>query len=433
MFQALAASRDNALPAISVRGVGKVYRMWASPGARLVVPLLVRAANRFRRLNAALADQLIAAAHRRVHSHSALSDINLELGRGEALGIIGLNGSGKSTLLQIIAGVLPPTTGSVTINGRVAALLELGSGFNPEMSGRENIFINAAILGLTRSRVEAVLDDIISFADIGNYIDEPVKTYSSGMALRLAFAVQVHTEPDILIVDEALAVGDAAFQAKAMARIDQILSRGTTLLFVGHDLNAVKAFCHRAMLLEQGRIVHEGLPDEVITEYLHRTHLRALEARIRDRGGSAALDRLADGYGVANGHVCESSLNGTQHATLAHGQQVQLRLKVRLDATISNPGIIVDVLDGRGLQLTGRRIMLPPVASASEVSVSVAFDASFQQGIYRIRTRVIDSPSLELTTVLSRQEGALSFEIVDDSRERFTGLFPVPMAIDIQS
>ena len=277
-----------------------------------------------------------------------------------------------------------------------------------------------------------MLGDIIAFADIGQYIDEPVKTYSSGMALRLAFAVQVHTEPDILIVDEALAVGDAAFQAKAMARIDQILARGTTLLFVGHDLNAVKAFCHRAMLLEQGRIVHEGLPDEVITEYLHRTHRRALQGK-QGKLGAEAVNRLPDGYGVADGHVAESSLNGVQHATLAHGQKVVVLLKVRLHPSIRHPAVIVDVLDGRGLQLTGRRIPMPAVAEPGALTVSVAFDAGFQQGIYRIRTRVVDSPTLETTTVLSRQEGALSFEIVDDCRDRFTGLFPVPMAIQIQS
>ena len=424
-------ARNSQAPAIRVHGVGKTYRMWASPGARLLVPLLMRLASALKQLSPGLAERLLGAARRRMHTHVALTDIHLELGRGQSLGIIGLNGSGKSTLLQIIAGVLPATTGTVEINGRVAALLELGSGFNPELSGRENIYINAAILGLTRSRVEAIMDDIIAFADIGKYIDEPVKTYSSGMALRLAFAVQVHTEPDILIVDEALAVGDAAFQAKAMARIDQILSRGTTLLFVGHDLNAVKAFCHRAMLLEQGRIIHEGLPDEVITEYLHRTHRRALEARQREQDASS-LNRLPDGYGVADGHVAESSLNGTQHATVAHGQRLELLLSVRLNPSILSPAVIVDVLDGRGLQLTGRRIPLPAVPEAGPVAVSIAFDACFQQGIYRIRTRVVDSPSLELTTVLSRQEGALSFEIVDDSRERFTGLFPVPMAIQIQ-
>lgn len=426
------SARCTGAPAIRVHGLGKTYRMWASPGARLLVPLLIRAANKLRHISPELSQRMLDAAQARMHTHVALRDIHLQLERGEALGIIGLNGSGKSTLLQIIAGVLPPTTGTVEINGRVAALLELGSGFNPELSGRENIYINAAILGLARAQVEAVLDDIIAFADIGNYIDEPVKTYSSGMALRLAFAVQVHTEPDILIVDEALAVGDAAFQAKAMARIDQILARGTTLLFVGHDLNAVKAFCHRAMLLEQGQIVHQGLPDEVITEYLHRTHRRALEAK-QNLPGMKLPERLPDGYGVADGHVVQSSLNGVQHATLAHGQRVELVLNVRLHSSIRHPAVIVDVLDGRGLQLTGRRIPLPPVAEACELAVSIAFDASFQQGIYRIRMRVVDSPSLELTTVLSRQEGALSFEIVDDCRDRFTGLFPVPMAIQIQA
>ncbi|MGV8942531.1 ABC transporter ATP-binding protein [Thermomonas sp.] len=418
------------LPAIRVHGVSKTYRMWTSPGARLLVPLLVRTANAMQPLNRRLSQRLLDAAHRRMHTHLALADINLTLVRGEALGIIGLNGSGKSTLLQIIAGVLPPSTGTVEVNGRVAALLELGSGFNPELSGRENIFINAAILGLSRARVEAVLDDIIAFADIGAYVDEPVKTYSSGMALRLAFAVQVHTEPDILIVDEALAVGDAAFQAKAMARIDQILSSGTTLLFVGHDLNAVKAFCHRAMLLERGRIVAEGLPDEVITEYLLRTHRRALEAKGDPQ--AAQVNRLADGYGVADGYVSRSSLNDTQHATLAHGETITVALLVRLNSTIRHPGIIFDVLDGRGLQLTGKRIALPPVSDVADVAMTIAFDACFQQGIYRIRMRVIDAPNLEQTTVLSRQEGALSFEIVDDCRAHFTGLFPVPMTIQLE-
>lgn len=418
-------------PAIRVTGVHKTYRMWSSPGARLAVPLLLRGAAGVARINRPLAARLDRAAHRRMHMHEALSDINLELARGEALGIIGLNGSGKSTLLQIIAGVLQPTRGTVEINGRVAALLELGSGFNPELSGRENIYINAAILGLDRQRVEAVIDDIIAFADIGDYMEEPVKTYSSGMALRLAFSVQVHTEPDILIVDEALAVGDAAFQAKAMARIDQILSKGTTLLFVGHDLNAVKAFCHRAMLLQSGRIVMSGLPDEVITEYLHRTHSQALAARLREEQRSSAVGRLDDGYGLEDARVVSATINQASHATVAYGQRMHLELMVRLNPAIEHPGIIIDILDGKGLQLTGRRIALSAVTATSDVSVSVAFDACFQQGIYRVRMRVVDAPSLEQTAVLSRQEGRLSFDIVDDSRESFTGIFPVPMDIQV--
>src|SRR5690606_37072760 len=358
----------------------------------------------------------------------ALAGIDFSLARGEALGIIGHNGSGKSTLLQIVAGVLEPTTGSVEADGRIAALLELGSGFNPELTGRENVRVNAAILGLTPAQIRERMDAILAFADIGDYIDEPVKTYSSGMALRLAFAVQVHTDPDILIVDEALAVGDAAFQAKAMARIDEILRRGTTLLFVGHDLNAVKAFCHRAMLLEKGRIVLEGLPDEVITEYLHRTHKRALAAQQDARAD--ALERLDGGYGLQDACVVQASVNGARHAAVQHGQRLEFALDVRRTTDVAHPCLIFDVLDGRGLQLTGRRIELPAGEGAARISIGL--DASFQQGIYRIRTRVVDSPTLERTTVLSRQEGWLSFEVVDDSRARFTGLFPVPMEIRVE-
>ncbi|WP_165924782.1 ABC transporter ATP-binding protein [Lysobacter sp. N42] len=367
-------------------------------------------------------------AQTRLHVHQALQDVSFTLPRGEALGIIGLNGSGKSTLLQIVAGVLAPSSGHVEVDGRVAALLELGSGFNPELSGRENIYINAAILGLPRARIDAVLEDIIAFADIGDYVDEPVKTYSSGMVVRLAFAVQVHTEPDILIVDEALAVGDAAFQAKAMAKMEEILGRGTTLLFVGHDLNAVKAFCHRAMLLERGRIVTEGLPDEVITEYLLRIHRKALE----QRPYAAAIERFDDGYGTCNARVTAASINGATHATLRHGDSVELEFRVQLDASISSPGLIVDIMDGKGLQLTGRRIALPAEHARTHV-VTLRLNASFQQGVYRIRTRVVDAPSLDQTTVLSRQEGTLSFEIVDDCRAMFTGLFPVPMEIEVRT
>jgi len=412
-------------PALVLTGIEKQYRRWATPGSRLWVPLLYRFSHLFRRVWPALSERLRQRASLRIHTHQALHSINFSLHRGDALGIIGHNGSGKSTLLQIVAGVLQPSAGTVKVNGKVAALLELGSGFNPEMTGRENIRVNAAILGLTRAQVRERMDEIIAFADIGDYIDEPVKTYSSGMALRLAFAVQVHTDPDILIVDEALAVGDAAFQAKAMARIDEILARGTTLLFVGHDLNAVKAFCHRAMLLEQGRIVREGLPDEVITDYLHRTHKKALAAQQAKSG--QALERLADGYGLPAACVVQSSINGLAHAAVAHGDGLNFELDVRRTADMQAPALIFDIMDGRGLQLTGRRIDLPP--GEGVVRVRIDMHASFQQGVYRIRTRVVDAPTLEQTTVLARQEGRLSFEVIDDNRHLFTGLFPVPMDI----
>lgn len=417
----------NESPALVLTGIDKKYRLWATPGSRLWVPLLYRTAALLEGPLPALGRWLRGRAQARVHYHHALHSVSFTLQRGEALGIVGHNGSGKSTLLQIVAGVLEPSAGTVQINGRVAALLELGSGFNPELTGRENVKVNAAILGLSPSQVRERMGDILAFADIGEFIDEPVKTYSSGMALRLAFAVQVHTDPDILIVDEALAVGDAAFQAKAMARIDQILSNGTTLLFVGHDLNAVKAFCHRAMLLEKGHIVREGLPDEVITEYLHRTHRRALLAQ--QDGRAQALTRIDGGYGLEDACVVAASVNGVRHASIQHGDQVEFVLSVRCNRGLEAPHLIFDILDGRGLQLTGRRIALEP--SDGIATVRICLQAAFQQGIYRVRTRVVESPSLDRTTVLTRQEGWLSFEVVDDCRHLFTGLFPVPMSVEV--
>lgn len=415
-------------PAIQVRSVGKTYRMWSSPMARLSAPFAFRAARWIRPTLPRVAARLVHFAHSRLRLHEALTDIDFTLMPGEALGIIGPNGSGKSTLLQIIAGVLQPTYGKVSLRGRVAALLELGSGFNPELSGRENVRINAAVLGLDRVQIEERMQSIRDFADIGAYFDEPVKTYSSGMALRLAFAVQVHIEPDVLIVDEALAVGDAAFQAKAMEQIDKILQRGTTLLFVGHDLNAVKAFCQRAILLDKGRVAMSGIPDEVITEYLYRTHQAALaQKQARDEG---SMHRLNGGYGLKEVHVSNASIGGGTHASVRHGGRIEINLQVRLRPDIAAPCLIFDIMDGRGLQLTGRRIALTPVNEVGDTTVQIHFDAILQQGIYRVRLRVADSPALGNTTILARQEGVLSFEVLDDCRNQFTGLFPLEMQVE---
>ena len=316
---AAASSPTRPSPVILVQDVCKTFVTWATPAQRLIAPALHRAGNLLAQASPRFSERLHAAARRRMHVHEALHGISFELQRGEALGIIGLNGSGKSTLLQVIAGVLPPTSGRVETHGRVAALLELGSGFNPELTGRENIYINGAILGLPTARIDALLEDIIAFADIGDYIDQPVKTYSSGMALRLAFSVQVHIDPDILIVDEALAVGDAAFQAKAMTRIQQILARGTTLLFVGHDLNALRAFCQRAILLESGRMAMLGSPEEVIEEYLFRVHAKAL------REGQPKPIRIAEGFRSEDGGILGLRLqDGTRHLALAHDDLLEI-------------------------------------------------------------------------------------------------------------
>ena len=198
----------------------------------------------------------------------ALSQINLEIARGETVGILGRNGSGKSTLLQIIAGTLTPTFGQVAVNGRVSALLELGSGFNPEFTGRQNVFFNGRILGLSQPEIQHKLDDIVAFAEIGDFLDQPVKTYSSGMFVRLAFAVAIHIEPQILIVDEALAVGDIFFQQKCFKHLNQLKSQGVSIILVSHDSQAIVNLCDRAVILEEGMLKYEGKANDVVAKYL---------------------------------------------------------------------------------------------------------------------------------------------------------------------
>ncbi len=217
----------------------------------------------------------------------ALRDLSFEIRRGETLGIVGRNGAGKSTLLKILSRITEPTEGEVEITGRVASLLEVGTGFHAELSGRENIFLNGAILGMPRVEIKRKLDEIIAFAEIEKFIDTPVKRYSSGMYVRLAFAVAAHLEPDILIVDEVLAVGDAAFQRKCIGKMGEVSRSGRTILFVSHNMSVVQTLCSRALLLQSGRYVFDGTPNETVAQYLNaleQTQKIDLKDR-KDRGG----------------------------------------------------------------------------------------------------------------------------------------------------
>lgn len=258
-------NETNAVPqteeadiAISVRNVSKMYRIYDRPQDRLK-QMVWRGKREFGR------------------QFWALQEISFDIRRGEAVGIVGRNGSGKSTLLQIIAGTLAPTEGEISVSGRVAALLELGSGFNPEFTGRENVFLNGAILGFNQQEIENRFDSITSFASIGDFIDQPVKVYSSGMVLRLAFAVQAYMEPDILIVDEALSVGDIQFQHKCMRRIKELIDRGTTLLLVSHSTETVKRFCRRGLWLNSGQMQYYGEAGVAAEKYL--AYLRMQEVQ----------------------------------------------------------------------------------------------------------------------------------------------------------
>jgi len=239
---------------IRVEAVSKLYRRMA-PGAHL------------KTLKSALLEGSLTRGLSAAESIAALDGIDFTVHRGEAFGLIGGNGCGKSTLLKLVAGILKPTAGRVTVNGRVAALIELGAGFHPEISGRENVFINGAVLGLTRRQVEARFDSIVAFSGLADFIDEPVKNYSSGMYVRLGFAVAVHTDPDVLLVDEVLAVGDAAFAHKCLRRIEEMLAVGRTLLFVSHDLDLVEKLCDRAVWLDGGRQRMVGPPRRVVDAY----------------------------------------------------------------------------------------------------------------------------------------------------------------------
>lgn len=255
---AVTAATENDI-AINVKGLGKCYHIYSNPRDRLKQFF----APRLQRLSGLYQKQYF-------REFWALKDINFEIKRGDTVGIIGRNGSGKSTLLQILCGTLHPTAGSVEIKGRVAALLELGAGFNPEFTGRENVYMNAAVLGLSRGEIENRFESISKFADIGDFIDQPVKIYSSGMYVRLAFAVIAHVDADILIVDEALSVGDAVFTQKCMNFIREFQKRGT-LLFVSHDMASVQALCQSAIWLGHGEIRQVGGSKEITQAYLRYT------------------------------------------------------------------------------------------------------------------------------------------------------------------
>lgn len=236
---------DNNI-AVSIRNLNKTYKLYASPAERFVSLLFKKNLGR---------------------DFVALDNISVDIKRGEAFAIVGKNGSGKSTMLQILAGILKPTAGEVQVNGRIAALLELGSGFNPESTGYENIYMNAAILGLSKQEIEKKVQDIIAFADIGEHLYEPVKTYSSGMYVRLGFAVAINVDADVLLVDEALAVGDVFFRQKCYSRLNELKARGTTIILVTHNMSEVEQFCDRGMLLKNGKQITVDKSQIVVKEY----------------------------------------------------------------------------------------------------------------------------------------------------------------------
>lgn len=398
--------------AIRARGLGKTFRIYAEPLDRLL--------------------EVFSRKPRHV-PFVALQGVDLDIAPGETVGIVGRNGSGKSTLLQLIAGTLQPSTGEVEVNGRVAALLELGSGFNPEFTGRENVYLNGQVMGLRRQEVEERFDRIEAFADIGRFIDQPVRTYSSGMLVRLAFAVAINTDPDILIIDEALAVGDEAFQRKCFARLDEVKARGATILFVSHAAASVVNLCDRAVLLDGGEMLLAGQPKTVVGLYQRLLHAGSEDrGRIRAEIGSHSLvagkgadvasaevveskppridraeigpwpvdlterfdaalrpestvDYLASGARISDAHVVNAL--GERVNVLLPGRPYGFRYRVEFDriASAVEFGMTIKSVDGIvlfGMSSHGRAGFIPHVDAGAVFDVEFRFASRFQPGTY---------------------------------------------------
>lgn len=313
----------------------------------------------------------------------ALKDISVNIGVGETVGIVGRNGCGKSTLLQIVCGIMPPTFGQLTVNGRISAILELGAGFNPEFSGRDNVFLNCSILGMEKTTVEDRMESILEFADIGAFIDQPVKTYSSGMTMRLAFSIAISVDPAILVVDEALAVGDAAFQRKCYSRIKFLQERGTTILFVSHDAGAIVELCNRAMLLEQGELLYTGDPKKVISLY-HKLLFAPADKVITVK--KQVLDEITK---LASTQEMSTFIDNIQHSVIKDTNTPYLNKNLVPKSTI-------------WYEPNGAKIEKPRIVTedGEEVNVLIrneeyyfSYDLTFTQHVFNIR------PGLAIKTV----------------------------------
>jgi lipopolysaccharide transport system ATP-binding protein len=376
--------------AISVQGLSKRYEIYDRPRDRLL-QMLGRGRKQFFR------------------EFWALRDVSFEVRRGETVGIIGRNGSGKSTLLQLICGTLNPTAGSIDVRGRVAALLELGAGFNPEFSGRENVILSAKLLGLTQAEIEGRFERIAAFAEIGEFMEQPVKTYSSGMYVRLAFAVIAHVDADILVIDEALAVGDAVFTQRCMRFIREFQGRGT-LLFVSHDTAAVQNLCKSAIWLSHGQLRMRGPSKDVSEAYLQYTlqetygqdivlkdvrpeatatagetpaPARDAPAGI-DYGAALQIEAALDsakgwttGGATIESVVLETATDGTVPAFLQGGEQVRLRIRARAHQRLERPMLGFLVKDRLGQDLFGENTLPVTVLSARSAEAGQAMEASF--------------------------------------------------------
>ncbi len=377
--------------AISVQGVSKIYKLYDKPIDRL--------------------KEAVSLTHKSYHrDFFALSDISFEVKKGETVGIIGTNGSGKSTILKIITGVLSPTTGTAEVSGNISALLELGAGFNSEYTGLENIYMNGTMMGFSRQEMERRMDDILRFADIGDFVNQPVKTYSSGMFVRLAFALAINVDPEILIVDEALSVGDVFFQAKCYRRMEEMMKNGTTILMVSHDMGSIIKYCDKVVLLNRGHFVAQGEAGKMVDLYkkiLANQTDELAEALIEQKKEALGLpveaavsdkrmkDRMnlnpeVQEYGDGRASFEDfGTLDARGNVTnlLLKGEMFTIRERVRFHAPIENPIFTYTLRDKKGTDITGTNTLfegteIKPVKDGDVYTVSFRQKMNLQGGEY---------------------------------------------------
>ena len=377
--------------AISVQGVSKIYKLYDKPIDRL--------------------KEAVSLTHKSYHrDFFALSDISFDVKKGETVGIIGTNGSGKSPILKIITGVLSPTTGTAEVSGNISALLELGAGFNSEYTGLENIYMNGTMMGFSRQEMERRMDDILRFADIGDFVNQPVKTYSSGMFVRLAFALAINVDPEILIVDEALSVGDVFFQAKCYRRMEEMMKNGTTILMVSHDMGSIIKYCDKVVLLNRGHFVAQGEAGKMVDLYkkiLANQTDELAEALIEEKKEALGLpveatvsdkrmkDRMnlnpeVQEYGDGRASFEDfGTLDARGNVTnlLLKGEMFTIRERVRFHAPIENPIFTYTLRDKKGTDITGTNTLfegteIKPVKDGDVYTVSFRQKMNLQGGEY---------------------------------------------------
>jgi lipopolysaccharide transport system ATP-binding protein len=365
-----------------------------------------------------------------------LRDVSFSVKPGEAVGLIGINGAGKSTLLKLITGTTQPTTGAVHMEGRVAALLELGMGFHPDFTGRQNVYMAGQLLGMTVEEITSLMPEIEAFAEIGDYMDQPVRVYSSGMQMRVAFSVATARRPDILIVDEALSVGDAYFQHKSFDRIRRYRQQGTTLLLVSHDKQAIQSVCDRALLLDGGRLTKEGAPEEIM-DYYNALIAERENATVRLQATETGKVQTVSGTGEAT--VADIALldeHGERVEVVDVGAPVTLQVTVKTNAAIPRMVLGYMIKDRLGQPMYGtnthlKELPLEDVGAGEEVVYRFAFPMNLGPGSYSVATAIV-STETHLVNNYEWRDLALVFTVVNMRRPYFEGSAWLDPAVDIQ-